>query len=87
MKKEENNKINQASLLIQIILLFMLIYFLILKIFIPEFRNLVDYILSFSLLVMAYNNNKIYKRKNMTFIYIIIGVLLLVGSIVGSING
>ena len=90
MKKENNiekKQINQISLFIQIILLVILVYFLTLLIFIPQFQNVVDYILSFLLITMAYNNYKIYKRKKMTFIYGIVGLLLLIVAIVGSING
>lgn len=90
MKKENNiekKQINQISLFIQIILLVILVYFLTLLIFIPQFQNVVDYILSFLLIIMAYNNYKIYKRKNLTFIYGIVGILLLIAAIVGSING
>ncbi len=82
-----NKKINQTSLFIQIILLVILVYFLTLVIFIPNFKNLVDYLLSFTLIVMAYNNYKIYKRKNMTLLYSIVGSLLLVMSIIESIHG
>lgn len=90
MKKENNiekKQINQISLFIQIILLVILVYFLTLLIFIPQFQNVVDYILSFLLITMAYNNYKIYKRKNLTFVYGIVGLLLLIAAIVGSING
>lgn len=90
MKKENNiekKQINQISLFIQIILLVILVYFLTLLIFIPQFQNVVDYILSFLLITMAYNNYKIYKRKNLTFVYGIVGILLLIAAIVGSING
>lgn len=90
MKKENNiekKQINQIGLFIQIILLVILVYFLTLLIFIPQFQNVVDYILSFLLITMAYNNYKIYKRKNLTFIYGIVGLLLLIVAIVGSING
>lgn len=90
MKKENNiekKQINQIGLFIQIILLVILVYFLTLLIFIPQFQNVVDYILSFLLITMAYNNYKVYKRKNLTFIYGIVGLLLLIVSIVGSING
>ena len=88
-KKEVTNQdimkkqINQIGLFIQIILLVILVYFLTLLIFIPEFRNVVDYILSFLLIIMAVNNYKIYKRKKMTIVYGAIGVILLVLTILG----
>ena len=90
MKKEENvmkKQINQVGLFIQIILLVILVYFLTLYIFIPELQKVVDYILSFLLIIMAINNYKVYKRKKMTIIYGIVGGLLLVATIIGSING
>lgn len=83
---EENmlkKQINQIGLFIQIILLVILVYFLTLFIFIPELKNVVDYILSFLLIIMAVNNYKIYKRKKMTAIYGIIGALLLILTILG----
>ena len=88
-KKEVTNQdimkkqINQIGLFIQIILLFILVYFLTLLIFIPNFRSVVDYILAFLLIIMAVNNYKIYKRKKMTVIYGAIGIILLVLTILG----
>lgn len=79
----KDKKINQVLLLVQIILLFVLLYFLTLLIFIPEFKDIVEYILSFLLIIMAFNNYKIYKRKNMTIIYGIIGVILFILTILG----
>ncbi|MBE6160151.1 MAG: hypothetical protein E7157_03800 [Lactobacillales bacterium] len=86
IQKEENmmkKQINQIGLFVQIILLVILVYFLTLLIFMPEFRNVVDYILSFLLIIMAVNNYKIYKRKKMTIIYGVIGIILLVLTILG----
>lgn len=88
-KKEVTNQdimkkqINQIGLFIQMILLVILVYFLTLFIFIPEFKNIVDYILAFLLIIMAVNNYKIYKRKKMTIVYGVIGIILLVLNILG----
>ena len=74
----------RVSLYIQIFLIICLVGTLIASLFIKdnEIMSLVLYgILSLLMFIMAYNNKNFYKRKYMTYIYLIIGVIL-IGSIV-----
>ena len=74
----------KISLYVQLFLIFCLIgtliaYFLLKN---KEIITLVLYgVLSLLMLIMAYNNKNFYKRKYMTYIYLIISVIL-IGSIV-----
>lgn len=95
MDEVGNNKNGKADIKIfsnigiftQIILIVLLIYFLIIYLFIPQLYIVIEYILSFLLFVMSYNNLKIYKRKGMTITYFIVGIILLVTTIITAING
>ena len=74
----------RISLYVQLFLIFCLIctlvaYFLLKN---KDIITLVLYgVLSLLMLIMAYNNKNFYKRKYMTYIYLIISVIL-IGSIV-----
>ena len=73
----------RISLYVQIFLILCLVAALITFCFVKnEIMTLVLYgILSLLMLIMAYNNKNFYKRKYMTYIYLIISVIL-IGSIV-----
>ncbi len=74
----------RISLYIQIFLIICLIGALISSFFIKD-KNIIELILygilSLLMLIMAYNNKNFYKRKYMTYIYLIFSVIL-IGSIV-----
>lgn len=88
-KKEvnKNDKIyknyawNQAGMLVQFILIFFLIVFGIITIFHNEFKLACFLTAGLILLVMAYNNHRIYKRKKLTILYIIGALLSFLSSI------
>jgi len=40
--------------------------------------SFLEIVVGFDLLIMAYNNGKIYKRKNMTIIYVVFGICLII---------
>ena len=71
----------QAGMLVQFILIFFLIVFAIFTIFIPEFKLACFLVMGLVLLVMAYNNHKIYKKKAFTIPYIIGSLLAFWSSI------
>ncbi len=77
MEKNEK-KLNQVGLLSQIVLISLLLYFVIFYLFLPEIFDVICYIVSLLLIVMAYNNQKIYKRKFLTIVYLIVGILTFV---------
>lgn len=77
-------KFKNISLYVQIFLIICLLVALIASIFVKntELMILILYgILALLMLIMAYNNQKFYKRKYMTYIYLIFSVIL-IGSIV-----
>jgi hypothetical protein len=90
MSKKEKNKndrifkeysLKQAGMLVQIILVFFLIIFAILTIFYSQLKIACFLISGLTLIVMAYNNHKIYKRKTLTIIYLL-GALLSFWSVI-----
>lgn len=88
-KKEvnKNDKIyknyvwNQTGMLVQFILLFFLFVFGIITIFHHEFKLACFLVMTLILLVMAYNNHRIYKRKYLTIIYIVGALLVFLSSL------
>ncbi len=83
-EKNKNDKIyrnyafNQAGMLVQVVLVFCLLVFAVISIFNSEFMPAVTLVTGLTLLVMAYNNYRIYKRKSFTMLYIAIGVIVLI---------
>lgn len=78
--KEYSSK--EVGLLAQVVLIELLLIFavinLITDIFMPAFYA----ILTMIMFVMAYNNKRIYKKKYMTTVYIIVGIFVLVSTLV-----
>ena len=67
---------------IQAILTALIIIFLIINIFTPVLF-LLEILFILTLLVMSYNNYKIYKRKGFTILYIVAAILVLLGMFYG----
>lgn len=82
-KKESTN----VFLIAQLILSMFAIIFLIISIFEPSFYYAVEIVVSLTLIVMAYNNKTLYKRKYMTIVYGLFGIFLFVSGIIGVLNG
>ena len=72
---------DKVGLLIQTILIELLLIFGIACIFNRDFMIVIYSIISLLMFTMAYNNYKFYKRKNMTYIYIIVGSYVLISTI------
>ena len=72
---------------LQFILSVILLVVVITSIFVKNIENIWISIMGLLLLVLSYNNYTIYKRKYMTPIYLIFGIIVLVTVIVGVING
>ena len=81
--KEYSNK--EVGLLVQVILIEVLIIFAIISMFIKEFLDSLYVILGLIMFTMAYNNKKIFKKKYMTPIYIIVGIYVLANTLIGYI--
>ena len=73
----KNKSINQVGILIQAILLVSLIYMFIMSLFLKEFVFVLTITLGLTLISMAYNNATIYKKKGMTIVYSVVGILSL----------
>ncbi len=78
--KEYSNK--EVGLLVQAILVELLLIFSIINIFSNALMPAFYAILSMIMFTMAYNNVKIYKRKYLTPIYIIVGIFVAITTIV-----
>lgn len=80
MKKKEEKK-SLLSLYLQFIMSFVVIIFIILYFVNKKYVLPLELSLGATLIIMGYNNKVFYKRKNVTILYIIIGVVLVVFSI------
>lgn len=67
---------------IQAILTALIVIFLIINFFVPVLLIL-EILFILTLLVMSYNNYKIYKRKGFTILYIVAAILVLLGMLYG----
>lgn len=72
---------------LQFILAILLLIVLITGIFVKNLENIWISIMGILLLVLSYNNYTIFKRKYMTPVYLIFGIIVLITVIVGVING
>ena len=72
---------DEVGLLVQVVLIELLIIFavinLITNVFMPAFYA----ILAMIMFTMAYNNKKIYKKKNMTMVYNIVGIFVVLSTL------
>ena len=75
-KKQQEKSINKLKVLIviQFLLTISVIFFGIITIFNTNLLYYFEILLGITLLVMGLNNYLIYKRKNLTILYIIIGI-------------
>lgn len=80
-------KNKDVLLLIQLTLCISLIATLIASLIESSLFNLMEIIASLTFFIMAINNYIIYKRKYLTPLYILFGLLLLISAIVGLIYG
>ena len=92
MKKEKDNKIspinrfNIVFVNIQIILTILVLVFLILSFAVNKKYFLgMEIFVGLDLLTMGLNNHLIYKRKNTTIMYVLIGIAVLIYAILGVI--
>ena len=74
MMKTKNNDV---GLMIQFILMFWIFVFSIVALFEKSFFIAMELIISLTLFVMAYNNQKTFKRKNLTAVYIICALFII----------
>lgn len=95
VKEEKNTKSNAAinleeadsfyhvSLLAQATCVIGILAISILAIFENSFTVPIEVLVGITLLIMAYNNSKLFKRKGLTRIYVVFGIISLVVGILG----
>ena len=95
VKEEKNTKSNAAinleeadsfyhvSLLAQTTCVIGILAISILAIFENSFTVPIEVLVGITLLIMAYNNSKLFKRKGLTRIYVVFGIISLVVGILG----
>lgn len=67
-------KKNDIPLFIEFVLLALLLIFYIIGLIIPEFKIIIQLLMIATLFYMTYNNETIFKRKYMSFVYIILAI-------------
>ncbi len=80
-KKNKGSVINKFNILfvdLQIVMTILTIIVFVLFLFNSGLKMFLQLSLGVTLLVMAYNNQRIYKRKSATIMYIIVGSTLLI---------
>lgn len=76
--------INNIGMFIQVILGFAIIIMMIISIFTKVLYIPLQILIVPELLIMAYNNQKVYKKKFMTYIYLALALYILISLIIGA---
>ena len=84
--KIELKKVQEIALLSQAMIICAIIISFIISRFIPELTILMNIYLVILSLIMAYTNYSIYKKKNMSILYIVFGVIILLSVIIEWFN-
>ena len=80
---EEANSFYHVSLLAQAVCVIGILFITILALFEHSFTIPVEVLVGITLLIMAYNNVKLFKRKGFTLVYVIFGTISLIVGILG----
>ncbi len=75
-------KNDEVGILVQVVLTELLIIFAIIDLMSDKFMPAFYAIIVMLMFTMAYNNKRIYKRKYMTPIYIVVGIFVLITTII-----
>lgn len=78
----KNDKKIKKILNIQMIFMALALIFIVCSFFISALVPFREIVLGLILLMMAYSNQIIYKRKNMTIVYVIFGLILIITNII-----
>lgn len=90
IKKNDSKKVpnNQMGLLVQAVLCVCGLIFLIISLFEMSFMPITQIIVAACLFVMAYNNQKVYKKNSvMNYVYIGFGIFLILSTIMDVFHG
>lgn len=80
---EEADSFYHVSLLAQAVCVIGILAISVLAIFENSFTVPIEVLVGITLLIMAYNNVKLFKRKGLTIIYIVFGLISLIVGILG----
>ena len=72
------NALNIIFVDIQIVATILTVILAVLFIFNQKYMKLFEFSLGVNLLIMAFNNYKIYKRSKLTLVYAIVGIIILI---------
>ena len=78
-----NKKINDLGLFLQAFLVIVMAICFIISLYIEQLTLLTNILLGFVFFVMSHNNERIYKKKYLTLIYVLAGVVALVYAFLG----
>lgn len=81
--KLEINTIEQITMLLQIALAIFLVSFGVASLFAAELFIICQVLIGLLMFIIAYNNQKIYKRKYMTPIYLGLGIIIIASAFFG----
>lgn len=77
-KKVKINEYNILGVIVQALLTFLILVFLILSLIISKkYFLFMEIVVVLDLLIMAYNNKMIYKRDKMTKIYVVFSIIMI----------
>lgn len=79
--KIEMDVIHQITMLLQITLAIFLVSFGIASFFCKELYYVCEILIGLIMFVIAYNNQKIYKRKYMTAVYLGLGIVIIAATL------
>ena len=78
-----NKKINDFGLFLQVFLVIVMAICFVVSFYIEEVTFLANILLGCVFLTMSHNNERIYKKKYLTIIYALVGVIVLVYTFLG----
>ena len=81
--KLEINTVEQITMLLQIALAIFLVSFGVASLFVGELFIICQVLIGLLMFIIAYNNQKIYKRKYMTPIYLGLGIIIIASAFFG----
>lgn len=89
-KKKKNNKINDYNILginVQIVLTILVLIFGLLYLIVgSKFKNVFYIFIGLDLIVMGYNNIKVFKKQGATIVYFATGIALIIYTILAMIG-
>ena len=80
---EEADSFYHVSLLAQAVCVIGVLFISILALFENRFTVPIEVLVGITLLIMAYNNDKLFKRKGLTIVYLVFGIVCLLIGVLG----